>query len=67
MLQQPGNKDGQIKVVSEHGGGMAYSWNSAEWVPPIAIPELMVVVIKMLKWFTGTNLKVVSNLRQICK
>jgi hypothetical protein len=36
-LHQPGNKDGQIKVVSEHGGGMAYSWNAAEFVPLSAL------------------------------
>ena len=28
VLQQPGNKDGQIKVINEGGIGMAYSWNN---------------------------------------
>lgn len=30
QLQLPGTKDGQIKVIRESGGGMAYSWNSAQ-------------------------------------
>lgn len=29
VLQSPGNRDGQIKVVREGGGGMAYSWDAA--------------------------------------
>ena len=28
VLQYPGNKDGEIKVVNENGDGMAYSWNA---------------------------------------
>lgn len=33
VLTQPGNRDGQTKIVREGGGGMAYSWSAArqEW------------------------------------
>lgn len=29
-LLQPGTKEGQIKVVREDGGGMAYSWSASQ-------------------------------------
>ena len=29
-LLRPGSRDGEIKVVSEDGGGVAYSWNAAQ-------------------------------------
>ena len=29
-LLRPGSRDGEVKVVSEDGGGVAYSWNAAQ-------------------------------------